>query len=221
MIAKDLVNYMIPSLRPTDEIERAIQWMEEFKLDQLPVVDNGLFLGLISQDIIYDQPGMVHLVRDVPLVGRECIIPDGSHFFEILKIANKEESKLVAVNNHQLEYIGVVALEDVMEAFSQISSVRSPGAIIILVMPQLNYSLAEISRLIESNDAKILSVYVENDTKDPNSLRVTIKLNTEDASRIMATLERFNYIIESVFSQQDFVDVNRDRYDILMKYLQL
>ena len=55
MIAEELINQMIPALKPTDTAEKAILWMEELKTNQLPVIENRMFKGLITEDIILER----------------------------------------------------------------------------------------------------------------------------------------------------------------------
>lgn len=43
MIAEELINQMIPPLKVSDSAEKAKKWMEEFRLTQLPVVENNNF----------------------------------------------------------------------------------------------------------------------------------------------------------------------------------
>ena len=43
MIAEELINQLIPALKPSDTAEKAIIWMEEFKTNQLPVIEERRF----------------------------------------------------------------------------------------------------------------------------------------------------------------------------------
>jgi CBS domain-containing protein len=221
MIAKELINYMIPPLKPTDEVTKAITWMEELRVSELPVVDGGKFLGILNEDLIFENNGDEAQVQNLVLTGNNSFLSEQSHYYEILKLSNDESVSLVAILNAKEEYLGVVSIRDVVEAFAQTSSIKSPGAIFILSMNSNDYSLTEISRLVESNDAKILSSHTAGDTDDPSVVRLTLKINTEDASRVLATLERFGYNVVSQFNNQVAEDNDKDRYDILMKYLQI
>jgi CBS domain-containing protein len=51
MIAQELINYLIPPLKPTDDGHKAMVWMEEFRCKHLPVVDKGRLLGFLSEDV--------------------------------------------------------------------------------------------------------------------------------------------------------------------------
>ena len=221
MIAKELINYMIPPLKPTDEVSKAMTWMEELRTSELPVVDEGKFLGVLNEELIFENNQEKKLVQSLVLTGNKSALKEDSHYFEILKMSYEQEVSLVAILDKEDQYLGVVSIRDVVEAFARTSSVHSPGAIFILLMKSNDYSLSEISRLVESNDAKILSLHSTQDIDDPSMIRLTLKINTEDSSRVLATLERFGYTVVSQFSNQLSEENNKDRYDILMKYLQI
>jgi len=48
---------------------------------------------------------------------------------------------------------------------------------------------------------------------------LTVKLNTVNLKHILAALERYSYNVQASFSEEGIVDTNNDRYDSLMKYL--
>jgi acetoin utilization protein AcuB len=96
-----------------------------------------------------------------------------------------------------------------------------PGAILVLSMKYVDYSLSEISRLIEENHAKILSSIIKEDPLDPGKIRLTLKINQVDMSRIVATLERFNYKVIGRYQETKPVENERERIDMLLRYLDI
>jgi len=74
MIAEDLINHMIPPLKGTDDAHKAIVWMEEFRCNYLPVVDNSRLLGFISEEIILETNDIEKHVGDFNLVGQTCYV---------------------------------------------------------------------------------------------------------------------------------------------------
>lgn len=221
MIAKDLINYLIPPLHPTDKVIKAKQWMEELRTSELPVIEGSNYLGLITEEILFRGDQMLELVEEYQLDGQDAVIDQNQHYYELLKLSNKEEVSLIAVLDGEENYLGVVAIEDVVEAFANTSSVRSPGAILVLSLNAVDYSLSEVSRLIESNEAKILSSYVIADQDDPNKIKLTLKINKEEVNHIIATLERFGYSIEARFNEASQDGSEKDRLDSLLKYLKI
>ena len=52
MIAKELINDSFPPLKLRDSGLKALNWMEEFRLEHLPVVDGLNYIGLVSEEDI-------------------------------------------------------------------------------------------------------------------------------------------------------------------------
>lgn len=212
---------MIPPLKVTDDAHKAMVWMEEFRCNHLPVVENNQLLGFISEEIILEANDIEKKLSDFELTGKQCVVSQDSHFYEILKMAGEHKLQLVAVLNETGQYEGVITVQDIMASFAQTAAVQIPGGIIILSLDLIDYSLAEISRLIEENNAKILSSIMVEDPLDSRKIKLTIKINQIDLNRIVATLERFEYKIIGRYQEdkKDFED--KDRIDMLMRYLNI
>ncbi len=56
---------------------------------------------------------------------------------------------------------------------------------------------------------------------DSQQIDIVIKLNTTDLKNIIATFERYNYSITASYLRTDDTDSLKDRYDSLMKYLDM
>ena len=221
MIAEDLINHMIPPLKGSDDAHKALVWMEEFRCNFLPVVENNQLLGFISEEIILEKNDIEKNVKDFDLVGQQCYVHLDTHFYDILKVAAEHKLQMVAVLTEENAYNGVITVQDTLTSFAQTAAVQLPGGILVLSMNHVDYSLAEISRLIEENHAKILSSIVKEDPLDPGKLRLTLKINQKDLSRIVATLERFNYRVIGRYQENKPVAGERDRIDMLLRYLDI
>jgi len=221
MIAGELVNHMVPPLKLTDAAEKAIAWMEELRCNQLPVVENNKFLGLLSEEIILDENNIDKPISSFELEGIDCIVKANQYFYDVVKIASDYEVQLVAVLGDNNDYLGVITVQDTITTFAQTAAVQAPGAILVLSMEARDYSLSEISRLIESENAKILGSTISEDSLDPAKIKLTLKINKTDLSHVAATLERFNYKIIARFQEPKVFDDSQERIDILMKYLNI
>lgn len=221
MVALELINHMIPPLKPTDDGHKAIIWMEELRMNQLPVIEKSKFLGFITEEIILEENDSKLPVNQYSLEGEQCFVTEHQHFYDVIKVAAEYELQLVAVLSESGVFLGVVALEDTINAFAESTAVQEPGAILVLLMNQRDYSLAEISRLIEAESVKILSSTVNSDPKDSAKLRVTLKLNKTEISHITASLERFGYQIIGRFQEEEIKSNDQERFDLLMRYLNI
>ncbi len=212
---------MIPPLKKGDAAQKAISWMEELRINQLPVIENGQYCGLISEELILEDNDNTKQVSEYELQGKTCVVNENQHFYDVLKIVSDHGVQLVAVLDDSETFLGVISIKDTVTAFAQSAAVQSPGGIIVLSLKQIDYSLSEISRLVESNNAKILSCIVNNDLLDANMIKLTLKINKTDLSAIIATFERFDYKIIAKFEDSEMESGDKERLDILFKYLDI
>ena len=212
---------MIPPLKASDDAHKAIVWMEEFRCKHMPVVEEGNLLGFISEEIILESNDIDQTVADFPLIGQNCYVSLSSHFYDILRIASENALQMVAVMNEEGKYTGVITVQDTLSFFAQSAAVQMPGGILVMSMSYIDYSLAEISRLIEENNAKIYSALVKEDPLDAGKIRLTLKINQLDLSRIVATLERFGYKVIGRYQESKPIGSERDRIDMLLRYLDI
>jgi acetoin utilization protein AcuB len=221
MIAEELINQMIPPLKYNDPVQKALQWMEELRVNQLPVIHQHEYKGLVSEEVIYQQNDQNATMADLDLICTNVYVSAEQHFYEILRLSNLYGIQVIAVVGENEHFLGVVTVNDVINAFAASVSMQEPGGILVFLLDKRDYSLTEISRLVESNNAKILSTYITDDKQDFNKLRVTIKINSTDLNRIVATFERFNYRIVGRFQSNEYQDLGKDRLDMLFKYFNL
>jgi CBS domain-containing protein len=177
--------------------------------------------GFISEEIIMESNEIEKNVGSFPLVGKGCAVSMESHFFDILRVAGEHKLNLVAVLDEEGRYAGIITVQDIMASFAQSASVQMPGGILVLSMDLIDYSLAEISRYVEENNAKIISSTMVEDPLDKGKIKLTLKINQLDLSRIVATLERFGYRVIGRYQEEVRDDDSKERLDMLMKYLNM
>ncbi len=221
MIAEELINDMIPALTMKDDAEKAILWMGELRANFLPVIEQSMFRGFVSENIIFENNELEKPISEINLIGNDCFLNKNQHFYDLIRLIKDFNIDMVAILNDDDTYLGVVTIDDILNAFSQTSAIQSPGGIIVISIKYIDYSLAEISRLIEENSAKVLSSYIKNDPMDSENLILTLKINTTEIARIIATLERFGYNIIAQFKDTPQNIDQKDRLDLLMRYINI
>ena len=221
MIAKDLISEIIPTLKTSDLGQTALNWMEIFRVSHLPIVNNQDFLGLISDADIYDMNQPEEPIGNHTLTLFKPYAEENQHIFEVIGLASRLKLSIVPVLDGQNHYLGVITTNDLIRHFAGISSMDQPGGIIVLELIERDYSLSQIAQIVESNNVKVLSMYI---TSPPEStkLEVTLKVNTGDLISIIRTFERYNYEVKTWVSTNDSMDrFYSERFDLLMKYLNI
>ena len=221
MIAEELINQMIPPLKTSDSVEKAIRWMEEFRVNQLPVVKNRQYMGMVTEENALQQQDRSTRLAQLHLGLAEVYVHHYQHFYSVMEVAIRNKIQVVSVLDEHQEFLGVITVNDTIAAFGQMSALQGQGGILVLSMAERDYSLSEISRHVEENNAKILSAYVSPDDLDSYKIKLTLKVNTMDLNRIIATLERFNYKIIAQFHDAAELKDDQDRLDMLMKYINI
>jgi acetoin utilization protein AcuB len=221
MVAKDLISEVIPSLKTSDLGQTALNWMEIFRVSHLPIVNNQDFLGLISDADIYDMNQPEEPIGNHALTLFKPYVEEEQHIFEVIGLASRLKLSVVPVLDSNNHFKGVITINDLIRHIAGISSMDQPGSIIVLELIERDYSLSQIAQIVESNNAKILSMYI---TSPPEStkLEVTLKVNTSDLISVIKTFERYNYEVKTWVSDNDSMDrFYSERYDLLMKYLNI
>lgn len=221
MIAEDLINNMIPPLKPSDNIQKALDWMSNLRLKQLPIADKGIFIGILTEEQVLDEDDKSILLSELDIYLNDVVVKPFQHFYDIMKVASINDCDLVGVIGENNEYLGVVDVKDTIGIFGQMSAMQGPGGILVIRLNERDYSLQEISRLVEENNAKILSLNMSTDEKSVEKVRITLKLNVSEMSHIVATLERFDYEIIATFQENELQNNNRENLGQLMKYLNI
>jgi len=221
MVAKDLISDVVPALKTSDLGQTALNWMEIFRVSHLPIVNNQDFLGLISDTDIYDMNQPEEPIGNHSLTLLKPYVTTEQHLFEVIGLASRLKLSVVPVLDSNNHYKGVITTSDLIRHIAGISSLDQAGGIIVLELIERDYSLTQIAQIVESNNIKVLSIYI---TSPPDSTRleVTLKVNTNDLTSVLKTFERYNYDVKTWITSDDSMDrFYSERFDLLMKYLNM
>lgn len=217
MIAKDLISEEIVPLRTSDTGDDALAIMSDFHVRHLPIVNGTQLLGLISENEILEFD-TEESVGSYPLKMTHPFVYDRNHVYDIMRLLNEYHLTLIPVIDKAHNYLGVVTLEDVLKFFAESASFGEHGSVIVLTVNRFNYSLSQIARIVESENAIILNSFITS-MPDSTELDITLKLNRSDISKILASFRRYDYDVKASFSESEYIDSLQEHYESLMSYL--
>ena len=221
MLAENLISDVIPSVKSTELGQKALSWMDEFRVSHIPVVDDSKYLGLVSDKLIYDLN-----VLEVPIEGVLDKLDTShahkdQHIFEVAVVMHKLKISVLPILDDDHYYLGAITLYDLARRFSRLFSLQEVGGVIVLEMNVNDYSMVEISKIVEDNGAKILSSFLDRKPGTSN-LDVILKLNKEELSPLIQAFSRYDYNIKAVYLDQSMLsDLYNDRYDQFMKFMNI
>ncbi len=218
MIASELISTVITPLKASDSIQKALDSMADFRVNHLPIVNDTHFLGLLSGDDLIDETETSEPVAAVTLSLINPYVLENQHVYDVIKTLSEQKLSVLPVLDEKMNYLGVICIEDIVEYLATLTAATDPGGIIVLEISNRDNSLAHIAQIVESDNAQILSSYVD---ELPNStkLTVTLKVNKVDITQIVASFLRYDYEVLATFNHTNQKSNGADRYDSLMNYL--
>lgn len=220
MLAVELIADTIPPVHTSDSIQKVVDRMIEFRVRHLPIVNEDQFLGLIAEDDLVGESNYETSIGALALSLVNPYVLEDQHIYDVIRLFYERKLTVVPVLDIKSNYLGLISINAMNEYFARLTSVSQPGGIIVLEINNKNNSLAHMSQIVESDNAQVLSSYVYA-YPDSTRVEVTLKVNKQDISAIIATFLRYEYDIKATFNHTGDNDISKDRYDSLMNYLNL
>lgn len=221
MLAKDLISDEIPSLKTADTALEALWIMEQSKVSQLPIVEGNQFLGLLCENDVFDLSEPGEPIGKLSLSLFSPFIGGHQHIYEAIDMMSNLKLSVLPVLDEQKNYLGSIALPGLAAYMGKLFGMQLPGGILVLEVNPFDYSLTEIARIVESNDARITSMYITSQP-DAQRMEITLKINREDLTSVIRTFVRYEYLIkETHISTDSMEEVYKNRFEQFMTYLNI
>jgi acetoin utilization protein AcuB len=217
MTAQTLISNDIVPLRTSNTGEEALAIMADFYVKHLPIVNHTQLLGVISEDDLLNYDPEDHIgAIDVSM--SRLYVKTTDHLYDVMRTMALHQLSIIPVVDTEGNYQGLITLEDLLQAFASMGSFTEPGSIIVVETSKRGYSLSEIARIVESENASVLSSYIST-PMDADTVEVAIKVNAQNINAILATFERFGYEVKASYREDEYADILRERFDSFMAYL--
>ena len=221
MLNQEILSNNIPALHPDDSVLLARAAMEDHHLAHLPVIRDDLkLMGIVSEDILLNAGS-----DDMPLNLLQtsfsgAAVQGINHILETVQVLTEFNLSLVPVINKDGDYLGSITSAELLKAVGKLIGTGDPGAIVVLELDKIDFSFAEISKLVETNDAQITQLNTYSDA-GTTSFYITLRINKLEISDIIATFQRYEYKIKYYFGEEHYDNELRSNYNHLMNYLSI
>lgn len=221
MLVKDFITKEIPVLKSFDTGAYALALMDDNKVKHLPLLtDNTTYQGIVSERELLSCADLERPLSELNFISSDLIRPD-AHLLEALSLMARNRLSVLPVVSIDNEYIGCMTQEGLIMALSDFCQADVAGSIIILEVLPVDYSVVDIAHLVESNHAHIIGLFTQIESTT-GRLLVTLKVDQEDASAIIRTFVRFNYVVLWHFMKNGVVDdIFQQRMNELIHYLEI
>lgn len=185
----------------------------------MPVFDKEEnFMGIISLKDLIDK-SKSSKISELSSFFRDFSISENEPIYTLIREVIQNKTTVMPVVSDLGTY-SFVSINSVLSLIGTMGAVNLPGGMLVLEMPFINYSLSEIARLAESNNAIIMNIFTAL-SENGYMVEVYLKFNIIDLTHLIATYERFDYKVKSYFHHSEITDIYKDRYDQLMHFLNI
>ena len=216
--AEELIARNIPTLTRETPVNEALYLMDEWGVTDLPMLENGKYIGLASESNFLDLQEIESDTLVELQISPVSVLPQ-AHTLDILAVASKHAVSVIPVVDGKDMYLGSVRSDELLTEIATMLGAHVEGGIVVMHLSERDHSISQIARIIEENGAKILSLSVS--PLPEGDLELCAKIDRPDLNAIVQSLKRFNYrVVEQIQDSQFDQDI-RSRYDELMRYLNI
>lgn len=212
------INNDYKALDSQETIAEVQDFFSDISFSHFPVVEDGVYLGCIAAEDSETFDSDKKII-DYRFTLEGFFVRTTTIWLDILEVFAKNHTNLVPVLDPNNSYIGYYEMEDVMRFFHETPFLKEPGGIIVVQKPILEYSMSQITQIVESNNGKLLGLFVSEAAVD--SIVVTLKISLGAMNEIIQTFRRYNYEILSDHQEDNYINNLKERSDYLDKYLNI
>jgi len=214
MRAQRFLSLDLPVLMLTDSVHRALSLMDELKVTHLPVVEDDVFKGTVSESALLECEDDA-LIAEVPFL-HDFLTPDVHLYDVVARMAWSDLDVLPVV--HEGLYKGAVDRASILKFLAKRAGWGFPGSTLVLEVLPKDLSPTALMRIVEADGAQVTSFNVA-PMEDSELLEVTFKVNTEDIESLLATLQRHEYHVQIFYNAPEVEDEMRARFDAFMRFM--
>ena len=207
------------ALKPSTTINKALTLFSEVSYSHLPIVENNLLIGLISESDILTIEETSSSLKEYDYLFDHFSIKYDDNWIDILRVFAASNTNLLPVLTESNQYLGYYELSDVLHFFNDTPLLNEDGYFIVLEKGLKDYSFSEISQITESNDAKLIGVFISGYHKD--MIRITLKIAGEKINDVIQAYRRYGYNLLTKHKEDILLEELKDRSDYLQKYLNI
>lgn len=217
----EILNYITNDFRAIDSQE-TIASVQDFFADlnfsHFPVLENGIFIGSIASDDVETFDTDKHAI-DYKYTLERFFARKSMIWLDVLEVFAKNHTNVIPVLDENNTYIGYYEMEDIMKFFQETPFLKEQGGIIIVQKGLLDYSMGQVTQIVESNNGKILGCFISE--ADLDNVQITIKIGVGAMNEIIQTFRRYGYEIISEHQEDAYINSLKERSDYLDKYLNI
>lgn len=214
-------HYIINDIQPFDissEITEVQNLFNQLTYSHIPVFSKGEYEGCISETDAHCFEA-VKTLTEYQYALEPFYVNKNTNWLDILEAFALHSTNVMPVLDDKNQYLGYYELGDIMSIFNDTPFLNEAGGIIVIEKGMRDYSFSEICQIVESNEGRILGVFISKIENDV--VQATIKIGHSGMNPIVQTFRRYNYNVVSNHEEDKFMDDLKERSNYLDRYLNM
>jgi Mg/Co/Ni transporter MgtE len=214
----DYINNDFRAMDSQETILAAQDFFMDVSFSHFPVLEDGIYIGsIVAEDLeTFDTDKKI---SNYKYTLEPFFVRSNMNWLDVLEVFGKNHTDIVPVLDENNLYLGYYELTDSMRFFNETPFIKESGSIIIVKKALVDYSMSQVSQIVESNNGKLLGLFVSN--SDNDTIEITIKVTLGVMNDIIQTFRRYNYEIISEHNDDNYINTLKERSDYLDKYLNI
>ncbi len=219
-VSKHQLNDIKP-LQVSESVKDVLDLMEELKFTHLPVVEaSNRYLGLVDEDDLLEIEDDTQTISVHQRLLKPYSVDESADLFKAIQVIGVGQLSMLPLTDQDDYYKGYICTGELLQDLGRQLSFSENGSTVVLEVSVRDYQLSQIAHIVESEDALILGFLMKN-SGEMDNIELSLKINQKDITRILKSLERHNYKVLQVHHESLFDDTLEQRYEALMKYLNM
>ena len=214
----EYINNDYKTFKSSDSIADIQDFFANNNYSHFPIIEDHIYLGCLSsvdtETFEYQKKISDFLYAVEGFFVRESMI-----WLDVLEVFARNNSNIVPILNDENTYVGYYEIADVIKFLNETPFLRETGGVIVVEKSILDYSMSQITQIVESNNGKLLGIFISEATAE--KVQITIKITLGSMNDIIQSFRRYNYEIISEHQEDNYLTILKERSEYLDKYLNM
>ncbi len=219
MKISEYISKDVKALTFKSTIADAKKLLNSFSFSHVLIIRGDFLVGCIMESDIRAIEDNTQKIDDYKDIIDNFYIGINDNWMDILKKFSACETNILPVLSEDHKYLGYYELTDVLHYFNDTPLLNNDGFFLVIEKGERDYSFSEISQIVESNDAKLIGLFISGYKN--GLVRITLKISSEEINEIIQSFRRYGYNLLTKHKEDLFLEELKDRSDYLQKYLNM
>lgn len=208
------------ALKLTDTIQFAVERMDDFQVDILPVIDDNNYIGYITQNDLLNALDDQFSIAIIQVRTEPIYLQTDQHPYDAMRIMTAYKLSTLPILDENKKYQGMLSSFNLINAMVSIQSQNENGAIMVLEVGTHDFSLSKIAHLVETENYQIINCSTRA-IPENSTIEITLKVNKSNIASLLSSFARQNYNVIETFNATQEEDDLHERYQHLMNYINI